>query len=156
MKIRRLPGNDDSRDGYLRVGDTEPITQEDLSNLRKGKLQGWGVWVNYVLKSKNDVFSDEDRKLYVFFCVGFLIYYDHILRNTCEEHEIYFDWNPKDSDKAKTIELDIYINPAPRSIASKEGIYPKMPKLNPQKDLFPSYGFTTDPPQPPPPPPPIM
>jgi hypothetical protein len=118
----------------------EPFLESNQGN--KGE-----VWVSYKV---NDDMGFDQQQRYEWFCAGFLLYYDDIIRNAAVDHIMSFEWT------ADTV--TIYLsNPVPLHRAVKGGKmkYPNWSERNPQL-LAPSYGLMSDPPPPPPPPPPPM
>jgi len=90
-------------------------------------------WAGYDFQVGSLDFHDKQR--YEWFCAGFLLYYDAVVRNgaAAADHLLWFKWHKN--------HVDIYINPGP-----DEGKKNKFINAN-------SFA-TSDPPKPPPPPPP--
>jgi hypothetical protein len=120
-------------------GAKAPFVDSDYQN--KGEK-----WVTYKL---NDAVDFHQKQRYEWFCAGFLLYYDDILRNGAVDHIMTFEW----TEKAVTI----FISPAPQFRQQVDGKlkYPNWKQRDPQL-LVSSYGLMSDPPPPPPPPPPPM
>lgn len=147
------------KDEHLAEKDTIPISDELLKEIRDGNNLAWNEWVRYEFKF--NILSDAEKIAYTFFCVGFLAYYDQILRNTAIEHTVFLDWGSQ-AVGSNNLLLRIFISPR----SETGNLYPEVRKkeLIPTKDLknqsnnkiLASYGFTSDPPPPPPPPPPVM
>jgi len=116
-----------------------PFVDSDYHN--KGEK-----WVTYKL---NGAAGFPQKQRYEWFCAGFLLYYDDILRNAAVDHVMTFEW----TEKAVTI----FLSPAPQYRQQVDGKlkYPNWKQGDPQL-LVSSYGFMSDPPPPPPPPPPPM
>lgn len=89
-------------------------------------------WAGYDFKVGSLNFQDKQR--YEWFCAGFLLYYDAVVRNGAVDHTISFKWHKQ--------RVDIYLSPPPEQ-GKKD------------KNINPVTG-TSDPPKPPPPPPPPM
>jgi len=113
----------------------------DSSSQNKGE-----PWVSYDLGA---TMGFHQKQRYEWFCAGFLVYYDDVVRNAAADHIMTFEW------KAKTV--TIYLSPPPEHRKPVDGKikYPNWEERDPSL-LLPSYGLMSDPPPPPPPPPPPM
>ncbi len=118
-------------------------------------------WVVYKFRKDRmgDMKDPKNQQSYEDFVYGYLYYYDMILRNGSEPHQLMFDWSP-DGAYVKVI-----IDPPGKPTKSKyDGIQEDIKKFNPQriyqvKDvkenwLAPLPVSSSIDPQPPPPPPP--
>ena len=103
-------------------------------------------WVSYKL---NATVGFHQKQRYEWFCAGFLLYYDDVLRNAAVDHIMTFEWTGQT--------VTIFLSPAPeyRKLIDGKLKYPNWEQGDPQL-LVSSYGRESDPPPPPPPPPPPM
>jgi len=128
MQIAKTP-NEIKELAQNGIKDLSSFARLPLKTPKKPVKKTSSEWATYKFKVGSLSFAAKQR--YEWFCAGFLMYYDGVVRNGAVDHTMWFQWG--------TNKVTIHLSPSPDS----------------GKDYLNPAG-TTDPPKPPPPPPPPL